>query len=678
VSHIAEPLARSRPRPLTRLTYRPDIDGLRALAVLAVMFFHYRVPPFSGGFAGVDIFFVISGYLITALIAREMAEDRFSLWRFYERRVRRIIPALFALLVVASVAAWFILFPHDFRRYAKSALAAAFFGSNFQFWSVTGYFDVAAFQKPLLHTWSLAVEEQFYLLFPAFLLALRAVRQRTRIAAVGAAFLLSLALSIWGVRKVPGAAFYLVPFRLWELMAGALLALGLVPPPRSARVGGAASLIGLILIACAVLFYSEAAHFPGAAALLPVLGTALVIYGGTQTGTFVNRVLARRPVVFVGLISYSLYLWHWPVYVFARYYLYRDLSAGEAVLCLALSFVLAVLSWRFVEQPFRRRQGGVPRRVLFGAAGAALVTVSVFAAAVLTSHGWPDRFRPDIRRILAEEHDTDGLLRYCFARPLSEVNAKDLCQFGAAGNVKPSFLLWGDSHADAILPAVSDIAKKHHLRGYFAGESSCAPLMGVFRPDTPRCKAFNNKVIALAKRPEIKTVILTARWGKNADGRAYGDEGNGFVPISDAQAKAKRPADNAAIFARGLNRTIDALLAAKKHVVVIASVPEVGWAVPQVLARTRLSGDGRPVFLPEEDFAFRQRITRPLFHRLAARPGVMVIHPSDVLCEDGRCKVAMDGIPLYRDEHHLSVYGAEKLKPLLTGIFGNWGQRKNG
>jgi hypothetical protein len=195
-------------------------------------------------------------------------------------------------------------------------------------------------------------------------------------------------------------------------------------------------------------------------------------------------------------------------------------------------------------------------------------------------------------------------------------------------------------------------------------------LLGVFRPDTPRCKAFNDKILQLALRPEIKTVILEARWGKNADGRAYGDEGNGFVPLSDDIAKARKPSDNAAIFTRGLNRTVSALLEAGKHVVLIGSVPEVGWPVPQVLARIRLSGDdGKHVFVPRRAFEHRQRVTLPLFHELAKEPGVTALFPQRYMCGPKRCRVAVDGRPLYRDEHHLSVFGAHQLEPMVAGIF---------
>jgi len=287
--------------PRTALSYRPDVDGLRALAVLAVVLFHYRVPGFSGGFVGVDIFFVISGYLITGLIVKETAENRFSLRRFYERRVRRIFPALFAMLAVATVAAALLFFPTSFERFGKSLLATAVFGSNFEFWREAGYFDVSADQKPLLHLWSIAVEEQFYLIFPALILLIGMRSKLKLIMAVATVFAASLAFSIWCIYHAHMAGYYLLPSRMWELMLGALLAIGRLHVPEKWKLHELAAAAGLVLIAYGAFRYSHATPFPGVAALAPCLGAALVIAAGEGAG--INRVLSLRPVVFVGLIS---------------------------------------------------------------------------------------------------------------------------------------------------------------------------------------------------------------------------------------------------------------------------------------------------------------------------------------------------------------------------------------
>jgi hypothetical protein len=253
----------------------------------------------------------------------------------------------------------------------------------------------------------------------------------------------------------------------------------------------------------------------------------------------------------------------------------------------------------------------------------------------------------------------------CFGLKPAQVSAQSLCGFGAEA-VPASFLLWGDSHAEAIMPAVADIARKNGRRGWFAGSPSCAPLVGVERYDAPDCKAFNDAVLAtVLAHKEIGTVILMARWGKNAQGTAYGNEGDGFVPIGDAEGRAQKPADNAAIFARGLKRTVEALRAAGRRVVLVGPVPEIGWAVPQVLARLEQEHSHQVVAPPAAKFYAREKEVLPLFRRIAAEKGVRAVFPHEYLCASGRCAVRKNGIPLYRDEHHLSDYGARKIEPLL-------------
>jgi peptidoglycan/LPS O-acetylase OafA/YrhL len=646
--------------------HRNDIDGLRAIAVGLVILFHYGVPGFSGGFVGVDIFFVISGFLIGGIIDRELDDGRFSFLNFYERRVRRIFPALFAVLFVSIAAAAVLLFPADFMRFADSALATAFFWSNIHFLNTAGYWDVAASSKPLLHTWSLAVEEQFYLVFPLILFAMRRWPRPRKLIAVAVMLFASFAASVWAVKAAPTAAFYLAPYRFWEFLFGA----GLVmwrPAAPSVRAATAMGVAGLAMIGYAAMTLARGAAFPGVAAILPCLGTALLIHAGASQQNLTARLLSLKPVVFVGLISYSLYLWHWPVWVFASTWLFRPPSALESAGLVALTFTLSVLSWRYVEQPFRRRQA-VPRKPLFAAAAVAMASVFVFSGASTETNGMPQRFRPDVAKIVSQDVPVSGTRAHCFGIAPAKVTAKSLCSLGATQTEKASFVLWGDSHAEVIVPEVGDIAKKSGRRGLFAGSPSCAPLLGVDRYDAPQCRAFNDQVLSvILAHKEITTVILMARWGKNAAGTAYGDEGNGFVPIGDDLGRARKPADNAAIFARGLYRTVFALRAAGRQVLLIGPVPEIGWTVPQVLARLAQEHKDAAVAPPDSAFYQREANVLPLFRALAAENGVSAVFPHDFLCRDGRCAVRDEGIPLYRDEHHLSPYGARKLEPLLSG-----------
>ncbi|MGD0192293.1 MAG: acyltransferase family protein [Rhizomicrobium sp.] len=650
--------AHSATRP--GLKYRPEIDGLRALAILPVVLFHYKVAGFAGGFVGVDVFFVISGFLITSLIVDEMNQGQFSIVRFYERRIRRIFPALFVMLAAATVAAYFLLFPADLIRYARSLLATAGFASNFEFWQEAGYFDVASDQKPLLHLWSIAVEEQFYLLFPAFLLVLG---RRARTAGVLGLLLLSFGFSQWAAGHAKEAAFYLLPSRAWELMLGAVLATGIVPKAGSAVVREFLALGGLLLVAVSVLALNSDMPFPGMIALLPCGGAALLIHATADGKTFTGRVLSQRPLVFIGLVSYSLYLWHWPVYVFVRYVLFRELSPGETAALIAASFLLAVLSWRFVEQPFRRP---IARRKLFPAAAAVMASAFVAGAFAASTNGLPQRLPVRLQQILAEQDDSEPRIDKCFPMTALDVEAGRLCAIGAAA-AKPSFVLWGDSHADAIVPPIDEIARHAQRAGYLAGGASCAPLVGV-TTWSASCRPFNDAVEKIALRPEITDVILEARWAKYADGATYGDEPRGHVVLRDDQLVGPAPPDNHAVFVRGLERTIQTLMRAGKRVVIVASVPEVGWPVPAMMARKTLAHDTSNMDVDVETYMRRQRFVFVTLARMHQIYGVAVVYPHRALCGKKACAVALNGIPLYRDEHHLSVFGALRLESLLKGI----------
>lgn len=394
------------------LGYRREIDGLRAVAVLAVVLFHAGVPGFGGGYVGVDVFFVISGYLITRIILNDLANGSFSLGSFYARRARRILPALFLVLAACLPVAWLTLQPTDLADFGQSLLATVLFGSNLLFAFRDSYFDVGAELNPLLHTWSLSVEEQFYLVFPAALWWLsRAPRARWRGAVVAALALLSLAVANHQALQQSSAAFYLPHTRVWELALGSLAAM-LVEPhlasPRWNRWRAPLALLGLILIVASVGWYDDRTPFPGLYALAPTLGAALIILFASPRDP-VGRLLGTRGAVAVGLISYSLYLWHQPVFAFFRHVEVEPAGApvwgGLILLCVGLAY----LSWRFVETPARQGGRGLPTRHILGAA--ALVSL-LFAAIGWTLHakaGFPSRIQHIIERVPAYQPDNRQL-----------------------------------------------------------------------------------------------------------------------------------------------------------------------------------------------------------------------------------------------------------------------------
>jgi peptidoglycan/LPS O-acetylase OafA/YrhL len=653
--------------------YRADIDGLRGLAIVPVVLYHYHVAPFTGGFVGVDIFFVISGFLITSLIHAEMRTGAFSIVHFYERRIRRIVPALVLVLAAASILGVLLLFPGDLERYADSLLSTAIFGSNFEFWNRSGYFDVAAERKPLLHTWSLAIEEQFYLLFPVALYALRRLSSKLRLTAVGVVLAASLALSIWGARSIPISAFYLLPFRTWELMLGTLLALGGVPVPRSRLLCEAIAATGFALIAWSVLAFSPDTLFPGESALVPCLGTALLIYVGSGARTAVGALFSTRPIVALGLVSYSLYLWHWPLLVFARYLVFRDLSAWETWGLIAVSGVLAFLSWRFVEQAFRGPRALFSRRAVFRmAAVAAAVTVAASVIGKL-SGGWPQRFDPATRATLAVADDASAKIAardLCRDGPAPSNSAATMwCRIGSVYATAPSFILWGDSHAAMLYPVIAETAIKAKRSGLFIGHHSCPPLLGVKTNRSRHCREFNDEAARFAAEKPIAEVILTSFWGAAAEGVPYEDvNGPRKTLLTDDQSRSPSLAGNKVVFARGLERLVAQLTGEGKKVVIIASVPEVGWPVPETLARIRLFHLDRDISPPLPTYLERQRSAFTVFEDVREKYGVTIVYPHRVLCPSGRCMVALQGVPIYADSHHLNYLGAKALAPLLDPI----------
>ncbi len=339
------------------MDYRRDIDGLRALAVLPVIFFHAEIWPFQGGFVGVDVFFVISGFLITRIIIEELGTERFSLLHFYERRARRILPALYLVTALTLPFGWWLMLPDPLENLGQSVVATSVFANNILLFLTVGYWDLFVGFKPLLHTWSLAVEEQFYLFYPLLLLFLR----RNLMAFLLAGFLFSLSLSVWGATHAPHANQYLIPFRIWELLAGALC-VPLYPKLSHARFGPMAAMAGLGMIIYAVVWLDESVLFPSLWALFPVLGAGLILLFGHQKGP-VQWLLTLKPVVGVGLLSYSAYLWHQPVLAFLR--ISADSPPEPAIMLVAIPGILALsfLSWRFVETPFRNRTFLSQRRV---------------------------------------------------------------------------------------------------------------------------------------------------------------------------------------------------------------------------------------------------------------------------------------------------------------------------
>jgi peptidoglycan/LPS O-acetylase OafA/YrhL len=498
--------------------HRLDIDGLRAVAVLLVILFHTGMGAFSGGFIGVDIFFVISGYLITGIIVRDLSRGSFSLGKFYERRARRILPALLAMLVLCSIACYFFFLPQDLVHFAHSLFAALFSYSNIYFWTQAGYFK-PAYAKVLLHTWSLGVEEQFYIFLPLTLLAFKKRATLVPWIILSLAFV-SFAISEWLVLKHAAETAFYMPFsRAWELFVGSLLALDLVRLPKNQVARDGLAIFGAALIGFAAIFYRPQTPFPGASALLPCLGAALLLATGVDAKTLCSRLLSLPPLVFVGLISYSVYLWHWPLITFAKMGGIQgvtDKGLLQKMAVLVASLVFGWLSWRFVELPFRASGSArIPRRQLvLGFASAAVVVLAIGAVFSL-SGGLPPRFPASAARVgTFLDAPQEMRLGSCFITSGNHFSDFDE---SSCTNPDPSlqnYLLIGDSHAAALWFGLSQ--ELTTARILEATTSGCAPTLGSY--DSTDCGKMRRYVYeSLLPRIHIDGVILTEHWQSRAD-----------------------------------------------------------------------------------------------------------------------------------------------------------------
>lgn len=653
---------------MAELSYRRHIDGLRAVAVLAVVAFHAGVPWLPGGYVGVDVFFVVSGFLITGLLLREFeTRGDISLVGFYERRVRRLAPALLLVLAVtlALGAVYLVPIGGEQQGLAKSAIATLLLGSNVWFAHATGgYFDAPAAAQPLLHTWSLSVEEQFYLVWPTLLLLASrwAVRRRFDPARAAAWVLAlvgigSLALSIVTTGTHPEFAFFGSPTRAWEFAIGGL-AFFLVRR-RSAPLPLAQPLawlgLAMILWACAT-FSESATPFPGWRAGIPALGAAMVILGGEHAERgWCTRLLSLRPMVLVGLLSYSLYLWHWPLLVIARLDTLGEIGPwGTAAIC-ALAFVLAWLTYRFVENPLRRRQYSLmatrPRAFTVGALGCLAVMVLAGGLGAWARVGWrgDDQQTALQTALRGMRKSLSGCAQ---ERPYSgTLLQREECAPSTAG-----ILLWGDSHADALAPAVAEVARQRGEPVRIRFMPECPPVPG-YSPamvgiDFPKgsgsfagCERFNSDVLAEIMRSRgsgLHTVVMVAHW------RAY---------LSTEAAREKVQAQWMA--------TLGKLRGAGLRVVVLAPGVDFFHDVPACLAR-------RPAAVCDMDRgtaeAQRGEALALLRRAVASMPNSVLLDPLVSLCSAASCSGLAGGEVLYSDRHHLSVAGAMRLLPALSSM----------
>jgi peptidoglycan/LPS O-acetylase OafA/YrhL len=614
------------------IAYRAEIDGLRAIAVLAVTLYHFGITSMSGGFVGVDVFFVISGYLITAILQRQFAANQFSIADFYRRRALRILPALLFLLAVLCVLMPIAFTPVDIKAFARSLPPVAAFLSNFYFGKEFNYFDAASDTQMLLHTWSLAVEEQFYILYPIMLgLAFRYAR-RFMAALVWISVLLSFALSVYLLETNQAKiAFYMFPPRAWELGLGAVIALGATPTVANRMAREVLSAGGVALIAFGVFSLTAASSFPGVNALAPCLGAALIIAYGS--GTRLGAVLGSRLPRGIGKISYSLYLWHWPVAVVARQFMGAELGLSGLAICLVVSVALAVASYRWIETPFRARTWTqVPvRKLLAGALASLLIAAAAGPALAHMASASLLLRQPQAKSDLAyldydrrPESRVEVSRDVCFLTeesPNPELNVQT-CLTDRAD--RPNVLTFGDSHLAYLLPGLREAYPATNF--VQATAAGCSPIDD-YALGKPYCRPMIDMIYDRLGKHRYQAVILGARWAERD------------VP--------------------SLVASIGRLKASGQTVIVMGPALEYSDALPAVLARMSWIGTGFSTepFLRED----RRELDR-IMRDAVTRAGATYVSEQTPLCSENRCEArAPSGAPIVFDYAHYTTDGARRL-----------------
>lgn len=645
---------------MSAIPYRPDIDGLRAVAVLAVLFYHAGFSGLPGGFMGVDIFFVISGYLITSFIARDLAVGEFSMVAFWERRARRILPPLFAVVGASIIAGLFLFLPMDFMQLAKETISQSVFGSNFLFLKQGGYFNTSNEIKVLLHTWSLAVEEQFYLFFPiGMYLWWRFVKRNVLLLLIPCA-IISFVMCVVVTGMMDRIAFYMLPFRGWELLAGSILAVSSKTSANKA-VRESVSFFGLALIAYSILFYSGA-PFPGSIALLPVLGTVMIIWAKDSA---VSSLLSLKPVVAIGLISYSLYLWHWPIMAYVRYQPFIEFTAGVGLACIGASVLLATATYFVIEQPIRKRRILSSRRSIFLFSLAGLLLIAVAGAVIIATKGMPQRFDDDVLALEAGARDWNVERWACDQPDIERIKSGGLCQTNPEAGA-PDFILWGDSHADAIAPLFYALSKKHGRNGYVVTGHGCPPIIGGGDPATPvtyDCNAANEATIDFIRQSGMKDVFLVSNWQTYLHSSRTMD--GAYMDWYDAgQDQSANPV------AAALNRTIGRISEGGARIHILYNIPYAPIDPPRALALERLHGyeGASKTVVSVEAYHKALENERVVFATLDNH-AINYIEPEKVLCDNAACYAEKDGKSLYFNMGHLSAFGATQLAPLFEESF---------
>lgn len=653
--------------------YRKDIDGLRAIAVMLVVLYHFGFTQITGGFVGVDVFFVISGFLITQILAKQIEQKTFSFKEFYIRRIKRLMPAMLVMVGVSLAVFSFILLPNDYVMFSRSIIWVSAYLANIFYWKeYGGYFAGDTQEAPILHTWSLAVEEQFYLVWPiALIISYKLLGKHKTVILSILGTIAFVALSEIATKMTIGAAYYLLPTRAYELMIGASLALAWHRLPNSNKwLTDLLSVVGLVAILYSAFTLTKYDSFPGLNALFSTIGAALLlytnreglisVYGNDGNQGIVNKLISNKLFVFIGLISYSLYLWHWPMIVVVNYLAIDMTLLSRSLLVLAAIFV-AYLSYRFVETPFRltKKPSGQIVRNAYVYPSILLICASLF---IISNDGFKSRFSDDVNRMdNALSTHSNELRKACHA---SLINARrtpnEAC---VVGNTKAKIkgLLLGDSHANHNTGFLDVIAKQEDVSIQDYTLDRCPPIIDLYwgksEYKAKECKARNDLGKAYAISQGFDFVVLAASWPNERANMIF-DEGKGnFISGEDVKRKLREQVE----------KTIAYYQSHDMRVVVITDTPFIVGNKPNCPLKKVLFNDALECTAKD----MRNDFLDNIFHELAASyDNLLVIEPRDTVCKEGICQLSLNGVPLYRDADHLNDVGSRELGKAFYDDYG--------
>lgn len=654
----------------TNFRYRKDIDGLRALAIIPVVLFHAGVAGFSGGYVGVDIFFVISGYLITSIIYRDLVKNRFSFIDFYKRRVLRLLPPLLAMLLVVTPLSYFLLtYPNEFERYGGSLFAQGLFLANIYFLRNTDYFAAPGETYPLLHTWTLSVEEQFYLLFPFLFFVLyryfNSLIGKILLVAGALSFVLCVYLSVinpngvmpfhlldilWNGATNSTVAFYVLFTRAWELIIGALIAVFMWAPKKE-RTCQVLGFLGLTCILISVFLFNYKTLFPGYAALLPTVGAALIIVSASNYQTHVSKLLSSRFLVWVGLISYSLYLWHWPIFVFGKTFL-KEVNWFSSLLLILLAFLAASVSYKFIEHPFRKSTESIKNVMVLS-----LLLVSL----IFVTYGFKVK-NEEIKN--SKDYDfTQALFndenKHDFTR-CGQNLLDDSCDLGNKEKEGYDFVLWGDSHAAMFFTLLHKIATEKNLHGRVFSQGDCIPIIdNDLSKLSSQCQKLSHTAFSFISNNNIKVVILGIKWDKYTTDTFNESQNNRIFNQSSSKTDTET-------IKQGLPATLQKLEKNGSQVYVLRQVPYQDRFDNRKLYYQSVR-EGYLVEISEvsrDEYLSRRSDMDSVFSDLDSM-GITVIDPIDIFCSSGLCIIEKDGVFLYSDNNHLTTEGSSLMYEFL-------------